>query len=132
MKKIILLLAIIAGGCMANAITLFPHFVDVSGDFNDGTGGKFIELNIPTKFWRASPAFYNSLKDADDFLKETLPFSSYTIDKEEQILPDGTQIVSYISSLEADGLYKDKISKLYLIQTPGEPLYVGLWEDPLN
>lgn len=116
----------------ANAITLFPHFVDVAGDFKDGTTDKFVALNIPTSAWRVSPSFYSSLKAADDFLKDTLPFSSYAIESERHTLPDGTEVVIYTSSLEADGLYKDKWSVLILVQSPGEPLYVGLYEDQIN
>ena len=82
--------------------------------------------------WRVSPFFYSTLKDADDFLSDTLPFSNYIIDKKTKKLDDVTEIVIYSSSLEADGLYKDKWSKLYLVQSPGEPLYVGLYEDELN
>lgn len=116
----------------AHAISLFPHFVDVAGDYKTGTTEKFTKLNIPTTLWQVSPFFYKTLKNADSFLKDTLPFSNYTILKEEKKLDDGTEIVIYSTSLEADGLYKDKWSKLILVQTPGEPLYVGLCEDPVN
>lgn len=114
---------------LANAITLFPHFVDVAGDFNDGTTEKFVTLNISTGFWQEAPFFYKSIKDADEFLMDTLPFSNYSIDKETETLDDGTKIVSYTSALDSD---KTKWSRLYLVQTPGEPLYVGLYEDPVN
>lgn len=117
---------------IANAITLFPHFVDVAGDYESGTTDKFVELGIPTIHWKESPFFYSNIKDADAFLMDTLPFSSYTIEKETRTLEDGTEIVCYTSSLEADGLYKDKWSKLYLVQSPDGPLYVGICEDQLN
>lgn len=132
MKKAILIFLLIFSFSSAYSITLFPHFVDVAGDFTDGTTEKFVNLNLPTTAWRVSPSFYKTLKDADSFLKDTLPFSNYPIEKETKKLDDGTEIVIYTSSLEADGLYKDKWSKLYLVQTPDEPLYVGLYEDQLN
>lgn len=132
MKKIIMTLIMVMSVSLMNAITLFPHFVDVAGDFEDGTTDKFVELSIPTIHWRVSPSFYNNIKEADDFLMDTLPTSSYVIEKETKTLDDGTEIIIYISSLEADGLYKDKWSRLYLIQSTGEPLYVGLYEDQLN
>ncbi len=115
----------------AHAITLFPFFGDIAGDFEDGTTEKFVELNIPTICWRASPFWYKDIKSANDFLQEVLPFSSYEILQEEKDLPDGTKIIIYSSSLEADGLNKGKWSKLILVQTPGEQLYAGLYEDQL-
>lgn len=132
MKKAILIFLIAFGFSTAQAITLFPHFVDVAGDFTDGSTEKFTDLNISTIAWRVSPSFYKTLKDADSFLMDTLPFSNYPIEKETKKLDDGTEIVIYTSSLEVDGFYKDKWSKLYLVQSPDEPLYVGLYEDQLN
>lgn len=115
----------------AQAISLFPHFTDVAGDYSDGTGPKFEALNIPTIHWRGNPFFFSNIKDADSFLQDTLPFSSYVIGRDEKKLDDGTIIICYYTSLEADGLNKDKWSKLYLVQTPGEPLYVGISEPNL-
>ena len=131
MKKIILTLIMAFSFFSANAITLFPHFVDVAGDYENGACDKFAELNIPIGYWRVSPFFYSNIDDADSFLKDTLPFSSYPIEKTVNVLDNGTKVITYTSSLEADGLNKDKWSKLYLIQSPDEPLYVGLYEDQI-
>lgn len=134
MKKFVLAVISLFVAVMANAITLFPHFVDVAGDYKEGTTEKFTNLGIPTKAWRVAPKYYKTVAEADAFLQDTLPFSSYTIDKEEQTLPDGTVMIKYIASL-ADGVFghdplnEGKMSVLYLIQTPGEPLYVGIEED---
>lgn len=129
MKKIILSLMMATAFSAANAITLFPHFVDVAGDFRDGTTDIFVELNRPTLCWQESPHFFKTLKDADSFLMDTLPFSSYVINKETEKLEDGTEIITYISSLEADGINVGKWSRLYLIQKPDGTFYVGLAED---
>lgn len=132
MKKVILFFLLVFSFTSAYSIPLFPHFVDVAGEFEEGSTEKFVALNIPTIAWRVSPSYFKTLKDADSFLMDTLPFSSYPIEKETKKLADGTEIVIYRSSLEADGLYKDKWAMLYLVQTPNEPLYVGLFEDELN
>ncbi len=133
MKKFILLLVTaLSFTIAADAYTLFPHFVDIAGDFEDGTPDKFYQLDIATNHWRVSPSFFNSIKSADDFLKNTLPYSSYDITRQARTLDDDTQIIIYTTSLAADGLYEDKWSVLYLVQTPGEPLYVGIAEDPVN
>lgn len=129
MKRILLSLLAGLAFAAAHAITLFPHFVDVSGEFEDGTPGKFVELNISTDHWRCAPSWYKDIKSADNFLMDTLPFSSYVIDKDEKTLPDGTKIITYVSSLEADGLNEGKWSTLFLVQSPDEPLYVGISED---
>ncbi|MDE7413734.1 MAG: hypothetical protein K2N05_08125 [Muribaculaceae bacterium] len=131
MKKFIVL-SVAAVCCLgAHAISLFPHFVDVAGDYKDGTPEKFRNLNISTGYWRESPFFFSNIKSAEEFLADTLPFSSYVITREEKILDDKTQIVVYMTSLEADGLNEGKFSRLYLVQTPGEPLYVGISEDQI-
>lgn len=132
MKKFLLSLVLSISCISLQAITLFPHFVDVAGDFSDGTCKKFTDLNISIGCYRESPSFFRNIKDADSFLMDTLPMSSYPIEKNAETLPDGTQIIIYTSSLEADGLYEGKLSKLYLIQTPDENLFVGLYEDQLN
>lgn len=131
MKRIMLLLLGVVAWISANAITLFPHFVDVAGDYEEGTAPKFTQLNIPTGCWRMAPRYYDTIESAEEFLNDTLPFSNYAIERDAKKLPDGTIIITYTSSLEADGLNKDKWSKLYLVQTPGEPLYVGLYEDKI-
>ncbi|MCH5215018.1 MAG: hypothetical protein J1E97_07470 [Muribaculaceae bacterium] len=113
---------------------MFPHFVDVVGNYKDGTDAKFTELNIPVKHWAVAPPFYNSLSEAEAFLQDTLPFSNYEIGKETETQPDGTIIIKYSASL-ADGIFgtdesmKGKWSYLYLIQSPDGPLYVGIYED---
>lgn len=126
-----MILAMSLAFSIANAISLFPHFVDTAGDFDDGTPPKFKQLNISTKFWRVSPSFFSDIKNAEMFLDDTLPTSNYSILKDKKRLDDGTEILTYTTSLEADGLNKDKYSILYLVQTPDEPLYVGLYEDDI-
>lgn len=134
MKKIIFTLLLLAVSISSQAISLFPHFVDVAGNYKDGTALKFSELNIPTQHWNVNPYSYKTIAEADEFLKETLPFSNYKIGKDTQTLPDGTIIIKYTASL-ADGVFgideqmAGKNSYLYLIQTPNEPLYVGIYED---
>lgn len=134
MRKIILILSSLFLAISSHAITLFPHFVDVAGDYRDGTDPKFSELNLPTKHFRVDPSFYKTISEADEFLTETLPFSNYEIGKDTKTLDDGTKIIKYSSSL-ADGIFgtdESKVGKwscIYLIQTPNEPLYVGIYED---
>ena len=134
MKKIVVILFSLFLTVSSYAITLFPHFVDVAGNYKEGTDPKFVELNITTKQWNSNPISYKSIAEADEFLQSTLPFSSYSIEKDTQTLHDGTIIIKYSASL-ADGVFgvdetkAGKWSYLYLIQSPDEPLYVGIYED---
>ena len=134
MKKFIFTLLSLFIAISCHAISLFPHFVDVAGNYKEGTVLKFEELNIPTKLWNENPYFYKTISEADDFLKDTLPFSNYKIEKDTKTLPDGTIIIKYSSSLAEGPLGTDesnlgKFSILYLVQSPGDSLYVGLYED---
>lgn len=134
MKKLFFLLVSLFVAISSHAITLFPHFVDIAGNYKEGSDLKFTELNIPVKQWNVNPSFYKTISEAEEFLQDTLPFSTYSIGKDTQTLPDGTIIIKYSASL-ADGIFgpdetmAGKWSYLYLIQTPGEPLYVGIYED---
>lgn len=134
MKKLVFTLLSLSLAISSQAVSLFPYFVDVAGDFKDGTDLKFSELNIPTKHWNVNPLFYKTISAADEFLQESLPFSEYTIGKDTQTLSDGTIIIKYTTSL-AEGILgtgesmTGKDSSLYLIQTPDGPLYVGIYED---
>lgn len=132
MKKVLALLSVILLAVSANAISLFPHFTDVAGDYQEGTNPKFTELNIPTTVWRVNPFFFSEIASADEFLADTLPFSSYHIEKDTKTLPDGTIIITYFAPSSEGVLGTVETSStgsyLYLVQTPGEPLYVGLFE----
>ena len=134
MKKLVLTLFSLVLTISCHAISLFPHFVDIAGDFKEGTAPKFLELNIPTQHWNANPYSYKNIAEAEEFLQETLPFSNYNIGKDTKTLSDGTIIITYTASL-ADGIFgtdetmAEKWSYLHLIQAPGEPLYVGIYED---
>lgn len=134
MKKFILTVLSLFSVVCCHAVSLFPHFVDIAGNYKEGTDLKFSELKIPTKHWNVNPLSFKTISEADEFLQETLPFSNYKIGKETKTLPDGTLIIIYSASL-ADGILgtdETKVGKwsyVYLIQTPGEPLYVGCYED---
>ena len=133
MKKFGLLIVALFLAMSCQAISLFPFFGDVVGDYQDGTHAKFTQLNIPTQHFREKPFWFSNIADADAFLMDVLPFSSYKIDKDEKTLRDGTKVIKYTAYSEDGVLGKDEVtdsycSCLYLIQTPNEPLYVGIYE----
>lgn len=134
MKKLVLIAMSMFMAVCSHAISLFPHFVDIAGNYKDGTDLKFSELKLPTQHWNVNPISFKTISEAEEFLQDTLPFSNYQIGKVTETLPDGTKIIKYSASL-ADGVLgtdetkAGKWSYLYLIQTPGEALYVGIYED---
>ena len=105
----------------SSAITLFPFFVDVAGDYNDGTPEEFSNLGITTMYYK-SPSFYSSLKEADEFLKEVLPFSNEPISRNEETR-DKVKIVEYTSPM-----LDEKVSHIYLVQFPDNKFLVGYKE----
>lgn len=134
MRKIFLILVSLFLTIGAHAITLFPYFVDVAGDYRDGTDPKFTEMNLTTQHFRVNPSFYKTISEAEEFLTETLPFSNYKIGKDTETLADGTKIIKYSSSLSdgtfgTDNTMDGKMSVIYLIQSPDGTLYIGIYED---
>lgn len=106
----------------ANAITLFPFFCDVSGDYSDSTPQELMDLNISCTYSRVHPYFFSDLASADSFLQDVLP-SSEPINREEKMV-GATKIVTYQSPM----LY-DVVSILYLVEIPEKGLYAGYSEE---
>lgn len=61
MKKIVISLTAMLSMLTANAIPLFPFFVDVAGDYETGTPLPLTELNIQCDYWQ-KPSFFSTLK----------------------------------------------------------------------
>lgn len=106
----------------ANAITLFPFFCDVAGDYSDITPKELTDLNISCRYSRVHPYFYSNLASADSFLQDVVP-SSEPINRDEKMV-GATKIVTYQSPM-----LDDVVSILYLVEIPEKGLYVGYSED---
>ncbi|MDE6754899.1 MAG: hypothetical protein K2J82_09865 [Muribaculaceae bacterium] len=118
--------SIVTAAAMQNStegLPLFPFFVDVAGDYNEGIPEEVAALNIPGGYYK-TPFFYSSLKDAEDFLQDVLPFSNYIISREETIKEDGTRIVQYASPL-TDG----RESILTLVEIPSKNVFYAVYAE---
>ena len=123
MKKIILTLAMCLIFVSANALPLFPFFVDVAGNYNDGTPDELQKLNINCKYWQ-SPKFYSKITEADDFLNSVMPYSEYDIKRNESIINKDTRLITYESTM-----LNGCISTIYLVELPDKVFYIGYKED---
>ena len=122
MRKLLLTLALSMTAAAAHAIPLFPFFVDVAGDYNDGTPSAFEKQGISCMYWKA-PAFYSNLDEAVMFLEDVLPYSSETITRTDREIGKKGKMVIYSSPMTAG-----RTSCLYLIQTPEDGFLAGYSE----
>lgn len=121
-KAIITVMAAVASAISATAVPLFPYFCDMAGTYNEGAPEELAVLGLPIMY-SASPSFFSTAKEAESFLQDVLPISSYPI-SESSI--DGfidTTIKVYSSPME-DG----KVSHLYLITLPSGKFYAAYSE----
>lgn len=120
MKKIIFLLVAVALSLSAQAITLFPFFVDVAGDYSEGAP-EVLAAEGDTMMYSSQPSFYKSLEEAKVFYEDVMPFSTEKIDILEVPIPEGKgKGIMYVSAME-DGLF----SIIYLYETPDKKFYIG-------
>lgn len=122
MKKLFVTLALALSFGLAHAIPLFPFFTDVAGDYEDGTPAHFQALNMPCMYWKKSSGWYKSLKEADEFLNDVMPYSSESISRTVVEMPadSKTKAVTYTSPM-SDG----KTSVIYLVEDPVNGFFIG-------
>lgn len=125
MKKItfILLSLFLAFSC--HALPLFPFFVDLVGNYNDGPVPELKHLVVEC-LSSDKCNYFNTIEEADSFLNDVLPYENYSIVK-KKLQKDGINMEIYTSGLE-DG----RTSVIYLIEMPGDGLYVLYDETPGN
>lgn len=123
MKKFIITAFISLFFFSANAIALFPYFVDVAGNYNDGTPEPLQELKMYCKYWQ-TPKFYSKLKDADSFLNDVMPYSNASITRTESTVGDSIKIVRYDSPM-----LNGQTSTIYLVESPSQGFVIGYIEN---
>lgn len=120
-KTIITLLLAVFSLSTASAISLFPFFIDVSGDYKEGTPEKLVELKVPCMYYCDTPSFYKTMNDAESFLHDALPFSTESISREESALTDKIKMIKYSSSFSDN----EKLSEMYLIEIKDYGFIIG-------
>lgn len=126
MKRIgfILLSLFITISC--KAIPLFPFFVDLVGNYNEGLVQELKPLEIDCMYSYKCNCFY-TIEAADSYLDDILPYENYPIVK-KKVQKDGINMEIYASLL----LEEDKTSILCLVEKPEDGLYVIYDETPGN
>lgn len=122
MKKILFTVLMALSFFVADAIPLFPYFVDVAGDYNDGTPIELESIGLPCINYRRTPSFYSNIKEADDFLNDVMPVTNENIVRTVSHR-DGFNIVTYSSSISDE--YN---SVIYLVETPLKEFIIGYGE----
>ncbi len=128
MKRLISIAISLIAALAAHAVPLFPYFVDVAGDFKEGTPAELAALNIPCKFYNI-PSFYKNLNSADSFLNDVLPTSREPISRSEKTIGN-TRIVIYTSPIDDTLIGPDATSTLWLVEIPDVGFYAAYAELP--
>lgn len=102
----------------SQAITLFPFFVDVAGDYQDGTPAEFEEIGAKMMYY-SRPSFYKSHDEVKDFYADVMPFSTETIIVKD-VPTDGGKCSVYLSPM-----LDDVTSVIYLMELPDKTFYIG-------
>lgn len=125
MKRISLFLTVLLLAVSAKAITLFPFFVDLAGNYIEGPVTELVPLGVECSHSNKCSDF-NTIKDADAFLSDVLPYSNYHIEK-KPVVKDGLNMQLYISLME-----NGNTSVMCLIEIPEKGLFVIYDELPDN
>ena len=124
MKKILISLAAVLMSLSSGAVTLFPYFVDVAGNYDDGTMEEMKVIGGECMY-SAHPSFYRSMDEAIAFYKDVMPFSTEKI-MYRPVESDGIKGGVYFS-MQENGL----VSLIYLVEIPEKGFYIGYDEKPL-
>lgn len=128
MKRISFVLVALFMTISCRAVSLFPFFGDLVGDYFDGPVTELVPLGVECLHSDKSH-WFNSIADADIFLDDVLPYENYSIAR-KKFRKDGINMELYVSPL-LDG----RFSVMCLIELPEKGLYViydELPEDPLK
>ena len=128
MKRISFVLVALFITLSCRAVSLFPFFGDLVGDYFDGPVPELVPLGVECLYSDKSH-WFNSIKDADIFLDDVLPYENYSISR-KKLKKDGLNMELYVSPLLNGGY-----SVMCLIELPEKGLYViydELPESPLK
>lgn len=116
MKKLIITLAISASTLIGSAAPLFPFFVDLAGNYKDGTPDELAALGFSSMYWGQS-SFYPNEQSAREFLGDVLP--SEGINKENTD-SETVRVTKYTSTFSDS----EKASEIQLVTLPDGAFYI--------
>lgn len=118
MKRLILFCALAFAALSSRAVTLFPYFVDVAGDYQEGMPAELKDEDMEPMY-SARPSFFTSLDEAKAFYADVLPFSTENIMVKDIQAEDGKRITAYFSPM-----LDDVMSAIFLVETPDKTFYI--------
>lgn len=118
MKKLIILFILTFVTITSHAVTLFPYFVDVAGDYQEGAPAELKDDKMEPMY-SAKPKFYKSIDEVKAFYADVMPFSTETIFVKDLPEKEGMKITSYASPM-----LDDVISAIFLIEMPDKTFYI--------
>lgn len=118
MKKLILLVFLALVSLTSQAVTLFPYFVDVAGDYREGAPAELNDGGMQPMY-SAKPTFYKSLDEAKAFYTDVMPFSTETIIVNDLPEKDGMRVTVYASPM-----LDNVMSAIFLIEMPDKTFYI--------
>ena len=117
MKKLLMTLMLGVMVTTMHAVSLFPYFCSVSGEFKEGAVDALQPLQIQCMYSNQSEK-YNYVKDASDFIDGMVNLSSDEIKKKDGNV-DGINVAVYASPID-----NDKTSVILMLELPGKGLYI--------
>lgn len=118
MKKLILLFSLALISVASHAVTLFPYFVDVAGDYEEGVPAELSGDEMAPMYF-SRPSFYRSIAETKAFYTDVMPFSTEEIIVKDLPEKDGMKITAYLSPM-LDGV----MSAIFLIETADNTFYI--------
>ena len=125
MKRIGFILVALFLTISCKAVSLFPFFVDLVGNYKDGPVEQLQPYEVECLSSDKCDSF-NSIKEADVFLDDVLPYSNYPIQR-KNVKMKGLNMEVYASPL-----LDDRTSVICLIEIPNDGLYITYDELPGN
>ena len=125
MKRIGFILVTLFITISCKAVSLFPFFVDLAGNYNDGPVEQLQPYEVECIYSNNCNSF-SSINDADVFLDDVLPYSNYSIFR-KKVKIKGLDTEIYASPLE-----DDRTTVMCLIELPEDGLYIIYDELPGN
>ena len=125
MKRICFILVSLFIAISCKAVSLFPFFGDLVGDYFDGPVPELVPHGVECMH-SDKCQWFNSIEAADMFLDDVLPYSNYSIFR-KKFVKDGLNMEIYASPL-----LDDRTSVMCLIEIPDDGLFVIYDELPGN
>lgn len=132
MKRLIII-AMLLVACVtgASATVLFPHFVDIAPDYEEGSTAELEAAGVECVMYHSlKPGFMASnFTEVESFYKDTLPSD---VERTERVVGDNTLVIYSSVNKPADTIDTGEFkSVIYVLKRPDNSFVAGYWEQKL-